>query len=226
MVQSEPAMMVYQLPSQIRGLIFDMDLTLYQNKAYYRSQIKNQIVLLSSDLGMEIEALRQRLDEWQTRYRRDHGDRRPSFGNTLLGALEYPIEKSVELRKRAIRPEDYLSADPRLQETLALLEKSFRLVLLTNNPVEVAERTLRVLGVRGFFPNLIGLDTVGHSKPHPAAFELAYQRLNLPESQVVSIGDRVAVDLEVPLERGSGAILVETMDDVYDLPRVLTAGKS
>ena len=202
-----------------------MDLTLYRNEEYYASQIRNQVILLAGDLGTTVEALDTILDDWDQRFRKDNGGRKPSFGNTLLGALGYPIQKSVELRRRAIRPEDYLQADPFLVQTLTELS-SCRMVLVTNNPSDVARRTLAVLGVESFFPRIIGLDEAGHSKPHPAAFELAYQALGLPAQAVVSVGDRFPVDLEVPLSRGSGGILVESMQDVYALPRVLLPLKS
>jgi len=216
-------MVTYSLPPNVRGLIFDMDLTLYRNEAYYASQIENQVVLLAQDRGESVASLRARLDAWDAEYRAAHEGRKPSFGNTLLGALGYPIAQSVALRRRAIRPEDYLEADPRLDATLGVLASSYALVLVTNNPRDVAERTLDVLGVRRWFPRIIGLDEAAHSKPHPAAFDLAYQELDLAPSLIVAIGDRFPVDLEVPLSRGSGGILVESMDDVYALPAVLGA---
>jgi phosphoglycolate phosphatase/putative hydrolase of the HAD superfamily len=214
-------MITYTLPARVHGLIFDMDLTLYRNEAYYASQVNNQVVLLAEELGWPVEALEARLKEWDRTFRQDNRGKKPSFGNTLLGALGYPIEKSVELRRRAVRPEDYLVEDPRLEAALAELQPLFRLVLVTNNPSDIAVRTLRVLGVQKYFPQIVGLETTGHSKPHPAAFDLAYQSLGLPPEQVVSVGDRFPVDIEVPLERGSGGILVESMDDVYSLPRIL-----
>jgi phosphoglycolate phosphatase/putative hydrolase of the HAD superfamily len=214
-------MVTYALPSDVRGLIFDMDLTLYRNEEYYASQIENQVILLAADRQEEVGELRDRLNTWEARFRRNHGDRKPSFGNTLLGALGYPIEQSVELRRRAIRPEDYLVTDVQLRHTLQTLKSKYELVLVTNNPADVAVRTLGVLGVVDLFPRIIGLDESGHSKPHPAAFDLAYRALGLAPNHVVSIGDRVPVDLEVPLSRGSGGILVESMDDVYALPLTL-----
>jgi len=203
-----------------------MDLTLYRNEEYYTSQIRNQVTLLARDLNTSVEALDARLSVWEKDFSRGHGGRKPSFGNTLLGALGYPIEKSVELRRRAIRPEDYLSTDTRLQATLAVLGSFCSLVLVTNNPADVARRTLSVLGVEEFFPRIIGLDEAGHSKPHPAAFDLAAEALRLPWVEVVAVGDRFPVDLEVPLSRGSGGVLVESMEDVYALPRVLGFAKS
>ena len=215
-------MVAYNLPKDVRGLIFDMDLTLYRHEDYYASQIKNQVLVLAADLGRPAAELQSLIEAWQNDFWSRTG-KKPSFGNTLLGALGVPIVQSVALRRRAIRPEDYLLADPHLETTLALLESRYRLVLVTNNPADIAIRTLKVLGVERFFPRIIGLDESGHSKPHPRAFHLAYAALNLDPGQVVSVGDRYSVDLEVPLQRGSGGILVEQMEDVYALPAFLSS---
>ncbi len=205
----------------LRGLIFDMDLTLYRNEDYYASQLNNQVVLLAAERERTVAELEAELNAWEAVFRKQHEGRKPSFGNTLLGALGIPIAQSVELRRRAIRPEDYLVADPQLAKTLAMLQGRFALVLVTNNPSDIAVRTLEVLGVSRFFPRIIGLDESGNSKPHPRAFELAYRALNLPPTAVVSIGDRFPVDLEVPMGFGSAGVLVESMADVYALPDLL-----
>ena len=205
----------------MRGLLFDMDLTLYRHDDYYASQLKNQVVVLARDLGRSVDDLEAVLSAWDAEFRAQNGGRKPSFGNTLLGALGIPIAQSVELRRRAIRPEDYLVRDERLVATLEVLGARARLVLVTNNPSDIARRTLAVLGVATFFPRVIGLDEAGHSKPHPRAFDLAYEALGLAPAEVVAVGDRYPVDLEVPVSRGSGGVLVESMDDVYALPGLL-----
>jgi HAD superfamily hydrolase (TIGR01549 family) len=202
-----------------------MDMTLYRHEDYYRSQIKNQVVLLAQQLGKDPEALELELKIWQKNWSSRHEGRHPSFGNTLLGALGIPIEQSVQLRRQAIRPHDYLSPDVELRATLVELAQTFQMVLVTNNPSDIAELTLDALGVADLFPRIIGLDQAGESKPAPVAFRLALEALGCPADQVVSIGDRYEVDLEVPLNWGCGGILVESMKDVYDLPGVLVDGK-
>lgn len=214
-------MKTYQLPEKISGLIFDMDLTLYRHDDYYHSQIKNQVILLSEDLGRPVDELEQIIGAWQDQFRKDNHGKSPSFGNTLKGALGISIAQSAELRRRAIRPQDYLVRDERLVQTLADLEPYFSWVLVTNNPREVADQTLKVLGVESFFSKRVALDDSGHSKPHPKSFEMAFALLGLEPSQVVSIGDRYPVDLEVPLSLGAGGILVESMEDIYSLPGLL-----
>ncbi|NNM54475.1 MAG: HAD family hydrolase [Spirochaetales bacterium] len=197
-----------------------MDMTLYRHEDYYKSQIKNQVILLAQEEGIPVHELEDRLNRWKADWSATHDGHQPSFGNTLLGALGVSIERSVDLRRRAIRPEDYLSSDALLAETLETLSRRFRLVLVTNNPADIAERTLAVLGVGRFFPQIIGLDEAGESKPSPKAFRLALKALAAAPEVVVSVGDRYAVDLEVPLSWGMGGVLVETMEDVYSLPGV------
>ena len=217
-------MRLFRLPNRVAGLLFDMDMTLYRHEDYYRSQIKNQVVLLAQQLQKDPEALEHELKIWQKKWSSQHEGRQPSFGNTLLGALGIPIEQSVLLRRQAIRPQDYLSPDAELREVLLKLAQKFQIALVTNNPSDIAEITLDALGVADLFSHIIGLDQAGESKPAPAAFRLGLEALGCPANQAVSIGDRYEVDLEVPLSWGCGGILVESMKDVYELPRVLEGG--
>jgi putative hydrolase of the HAD superfamily len=53
-------------------------------------------------------------------------------------------------------------------------------------------------------------------------FRIVSDRLQVPFVEMVSIGDRVAVDLELPIENGMGGILIECIADVYELPNVLS----
>lgn len=219
-------MTTYSLPSRIRGLIVDLDSTLYRNEAYAVSQTEDQLDLLAADLGWERSRLDAVLAQARDAYRAAHGNRDPSLGNLLLGALDYPIAASVDLRRRALRPERYLRPDGALRTALITLQTNLALVLLTNNPSDIARRTLTALGVGDVVTRVIGLEVTGQSKPHPAPFDRAYEALALDPREVVSVGDRFAVDLETPLARGSGAVLVENMDDVYLLPLVLRTAKS
>jgi ribonucleotide monophosphatase NagD (HAD superfamily) len=50
----------------------------------------------------------------------------------------------------------------------------------------------------------------------------AHHEVSLHE--MISIGDRLAVDIELPVAHGMGGILVEGVNDVYLLPEVLRCG--
>jgi HAD superfamily hydrolase (TIGR01549 family) len=213
-------MQVYHIPSQCEVLLFDIDMTLYHHPEYFRSQIDNQIRLLSQEWGWSFESAQEKIEDFRQKWQSEKGEKL-SFGNTLLLGFGIPISRSVELRDQCITPEDYLSNDPQLRSVLAQLQKGYRLAALTNNTSRVGLRTLDVLGVAELFERIIGLDMTGHSKPHPAVYDYTLEQLQISPKRIISIGDRYEVDLKRPLELGMGGILVEGMGDVYRIPELL-----
>jgi phosphoglycolate phosphatase/putative hydrolase of the HAD superfamily len=141
------------------------------------------------------------------------------------------MEDNVEWRKKAYEPEKYLTKDDKLNASLLALSR-YSLGIVTNNPVSIAKRTLACLGIEDRFDALAGLDTLMIAKPHKSPFVKVIELLNesrknnssqiqhTPES-CVSVGDRYEIDLEIPLEMGMGAILVDGVEDVYTLPDIM-----
>jgi phosphoglycolate phosphatase/putative hydrolase of the HAD superfamily len=77
--------------------------------------------------------------------------------------------------------------------------------------------------VEDLFPVLVGLDTCMVSKPHEIPFRKAAEESGVDTGGCVSIGDRYEIDLALPLEMGMGGVLVDGVEDVYRLPRILEA---
>jgi phosphoglycolate phosphatase/putative hydrolase of the HAD superfamily len=142
------------------------------------------------------------------------------MGNTFK-VFGVGIKESIRWREELYEPERYLKPDPKLRETLALLAASYKLAVVTNNPVSIARRTLASLGVLDFFPVIIGLDTCKLSKPHRKIFRAAAKLCGIPAKSCVSIGDRYEIDISLPLEMGMGGILVDGVADVYGLPEYI-----
>ncbi|GHV75817.1 haloacid dehalogenase [Spirochaetia bacterium] len=209
-------MKCYKLPAHIAALIFDMDGTLYTHEEYLQGQIDGLIRRLGQVRGKSFETMRDAVEAYQDAWARDHGGRKCSLGNSLE-AFGISVEESVKWREELIEPGLYIREDRNLQKTLGLLGETFSLAVITNNPVPVARKTLAALGVTGYFPVIIGLDTCWVSKPHTAPFIKAAELLGVPPSACVSIGDRYDIDLLPPLELGMGGILVDGVEDVYEL---------
>ena len=72
--------------------------------------------------------------------------------------------------------------------------------------------------MRSRFSVLVGLDDTLSGKPSPGPFEETARRLGLAPARCVSVGDRFDVDLAPAMELGMGAILVDGVEDVYELP--------
>jgi len=70
-------------------------------------------------------------------------------------------------------------------------------------------------------PIIIGLDTCMTAKPHKIPFIKFSELSSCPPETCVSIGDRYDIDLDLPLEMGMGGILVDGVEDVYELPGLL-----
>lgn len=68
-------------------------------------------------------------------------------------------------------------------------DRGLRLALATSTRREVADRKLAQKGLSKFFEHVVCGDEVKESKPHPAIFQTAVERLGLDASELVAIED-------------------------------------
>jgi phosphoglycolate phosphatase/putative hydrolase of the HAD superfamily len=59
------------------------------------------------------------------------------------------------------------------------------------------------------------------AKPHEKPYLKFAELSGCPPENIVSIGDRYDIDLDIPLKLGMGGILVDGVEDVYRLSAVL-----
>jgi len=213
-------MKVYRLPSQIRALAFDMDLTLYTNTEYGQYQIDSMVERLGKLRGLSFDGINAEVEEARKTWALSHGGKKPSLSN-ILSLFGIGIEEIIRWREELFAPEEFVREDERLKEALEKLSRHFTLGVVTNNPVLVARKTLAALGVLEFFSIVVGLDTCMTAKPHERPFTEFSALSGCPPETCVSIGDRYDIDLDIPLKMGMGAILVDGVEDVYRLPGVL-----
>jgi len=213
-------MKIYRLPSEIRALAFDMDLTLYTNAEYGQYQIDCMVERLGKLRGLSFDEMNAEVEEARESWALSHGGQKPSLSN-VLSVFGIGIEEIVHWREELLEPEKFIKEDRRLEGALGKLSRHYVLGVVTNNPVLVARKTLAALGVPGYFPIIVGLDTCMTPKPHEKPFiEFSALSACSPET-CVSIGDRYDIDLDIPLKMGMGAVLVDGVEDVYGLPDVL-----
>lgn len=212
-------MKVYRLPRVVEAVLFDIDGTLYTNKAYADFQVDVLVDELARQRGESREMAAEAIENARIDLATANGGKRTSLGNAMA-ALGVDIATSVEWRRRLIEPSRFLDADPRLRAALESLQ-TIRLVAVTNNPRSVGEATLKALGVAELFIRVVGLDDTMKSKPASEPYLMAAQAAEATPEACVSVGDRYDVDLAIPLALGMGAILVSGAEDVYALPDIL-----
>ena len=216
-------MKIYRLPSDIQALIFDMDLTLYTNPEYGQYQIDSLVEKLGARRGVSFDEMSREIEDARKAWALSHDGKKPSLSN-IFASYGVSMEDNIRWREEVYEPKRFLKEDPRLRETLTELSRSYTLGVVTNVPVLVARKTFLALGVEELFPIVVGLDTCMCAKPHKKPFMKISELLSCPPETCVSIGDRYDVDLDIPLELGMGGILVDGVEDVYELPGVLTQG--
>jgi len=210
-------MQVFAIPELPKGLIFDMDNTLYTNKAYSLHQEEVLVARLAQEKRWSVESTQEAVDAVRGEHKAKFGQN-PSLCSSFE-TLGIPVDLSIRWRNQYIRPEDYLKKDSCLEAALKELKENYCLSIISNNPRPIIRRTLACLGLsEDLFVSLIGLDSTGLSKPAPEAFIMAQQHLGLPAASIVSLGDRYAIDLEPALSLGMGGILIEHVEEILDLP--------
>lgn len=213
-------MKIYKIPASLKAFIFDIDSTLYTNQAYAFEQVDCQVRQFAKDRGISADEARRMVADYRKKFAAEHQGSKVSLGNTLL-AFGVPIEQSVQWRRELLEPADFLSRDDKLIKTLQLLKSKYELICVTNNPILPARKTLEALGVSVFFPEIVGLDTCFKSKPALEPFQTAVKRLKngIKAENCLAVGDRYDMDIALPLEMGMGGILVNGVEEVYQIPQ-------
>lgn len=215
-------MKIYKIPSDLRAFIFDIDSTLYTNQAYALEQVDCQVRQFAKERGISADEARRMVAEYRKQFAAGHNGSNVSLGNTLL-SFGVPIEQSVQWRRELLEPADFLRRDEKLIDELKILQKKYQLICVTNNPVLPARKTLDALGISEFFPEIVGLDTCFKSKPALEPFETAVERLSkssesgVKAENCIAIGDRYDMDIALPLKMGMGGILVNGVEEVYQI---------
>ena len=213
-------MKVFYLPPVIKALVFDMDLTLYTNPEYGQFQIDSLVERMGKRQGLSFEEMKGEIEERRRTWPVSHSGVKPSLSNVLM-SYGISMEENILWREEIYEPKEFLKEDGRLAQTLEELSSSFILGVVTNNSVLVAHKTLAALGIEKYITILVGLDTCMVAKPHLIPYEKFSELSLCPPGTCVSIGDRFEIDLDIPLEMGMGGILVDGVEDVYELPGVL-----
>lgn len=209
-------MKVYRMPPHISTIIFDIDGTLYTNPFYVFEQVDVQIRHFAHLKHISEKEARDQIQSYRKTWSAQHNGAKISLGNTFT-AFGIPIETSVAWREDLLEPSHFLHRDERLRTTLLRLNKQYRLIAVTNNPVAAARKTLQAIGVDDVLTDIIGLDTCAKSKPAREPLELAVKRTQTVPQECLSIGDRYDIDLALPLEMGMGAVLVTGVEEIYTI---------
>jgi putative hydrolase of the HAD superfamily len=162
------------------------------------------------------------------------------YGTTLTGLMrEYGLEVAEQYLAYThdVPVESFLADDPRLAAALASipLPKS----VLTNSPLEHAERVLKRLGVRPLFERVFDLRFNGYTgKPDAGVYARVLGELGRPAAEVLLVDNHL--DYLAPFREMGGSVLlidenggsgnglpagVPRLRDIKELPAFLAAAR-
>ena len=138
------------------------------------------------------------------------------FGEPLLVTMarEFPgvePEKSAEVYRRfQVENTDELvkvfDGIPELLE--ALKEEGYRIAIVTSRTRESANRYLDMLGIGGYFEDMVSCDDTHAHKPNPEPILLCLAKLGITKDEAIMIGDS-PFDMKCANNAGVKSVLVD-----------------
>jgi phosphoglycolate phosphatase len=180
------------------ALVFDLDGTLIDS----RRDITTAVNRTRAELGLPPLALEQVVTMVGEGARRLVERALPERPGDVDQALACYLEHYWEVCL------DTTLAYPGVPEMLAALVRRYPLALLSNKGEALSHKILDGLGLSGYFPEILGGDSLPTRKPDPAGLRLLADRLKIPVERLLLVGD-TWIDAETARNAGCVFALVE-----------------
>jgi HAD superfamily hydrolase (TIGR01549 family) len=225
------------LPSNLRAVIFDLGGTLlhfdypfisaeFQKIGFNISQ--DDFYLAVARANHEIER------QMQQGLGATDAARLPIFFNALLREIHAPVESEKFIddilfpRHQEMNLWNYVQ-DGTIELLKALREK-YRVAMISNSDGRAEQKTIQ-FGLREHLEFVIDSHYVDVEKPDARIFEMACEKLNLPASACVYVGDIYSIDVVGAANAKMSAVLLDrtlpnktdciVLSSVFELPNIL-----
>jgi putative hydrolase of the HAD superfamily len=206
--------------SQIHGIVFDLDGTLYVCERF-ASEIQSASVayiaeckgITLADAGLLMADTRRRLTE-------ESGSVQTiSAVCTELGGSIQGLHHFFE---RSLQPEAFLLRDERVIRLVVRLAERFPLFIYTNNNRPLTTRIMNHLGLDGLMNGIFTIDETWRGKPDAEMLRGILEKTGLSPHEALFVGDRYDVDLRLPEQLGCPVYLSQSLDQLLRLEELLT----
>jgi len=204
---------------KIKGIVFDLDGTLYESGGYVRQLMEGIRDTLAEFLSMDVQASEKLLHRIRAEY-----------GSITLGLKSLGIRRSDFYRRLVdkLTPERFIKPRPELLDLLSTLRrKGFKLACHTNASRALADKVLNALKIPPSIFDIIVTCDDADPKPTPDGYLKIIEALKLRPEELLYVGDRWRVELEPAKKLGMKTVLVSSkpegkpdliIRDVLELP--------
>lgn len=201
--------------SDIRGIVFDLDGTLYTSPDFAATIQDEAVSYMAGLKGVGKEEMRTLMASTRARLAEESGTVQTlSAVCTALGGTVQELHACFEER---LRPEAYLVRDDRVIALLEKLRERYRLFIYTNNNRVLTTRILGYLGLDHLFERIFAIDDAWRAKPDEVMLDQLFTTMGLTPAQVLFVGDRYDVDLRLPEQKGCPVFLTQSVDQLMRL---------
>ncbi len=188
----------------IKGVIFDLDDTLYDEKDYVRSGYK----AVESYLGESgaADAMWKAFEEGK-----------PAI-DAYLAAVGRGSEKTACLEVYREHTPEIKLREGAAELLTALKSKGVKIGIITDGRVSGQEKKLAALGLYDMADDIIITDSLGgvqFRKPNDISFRIMQNRWRIPFEQLIYIGDNPAKDFQAPNQLGMAHICFDNPNGLY-----------
>lgn len=198
--------------TKIRGVIFDLDDTLYSEKEYVKSGFNKISKYLSSNKIInksKSEIYNELLD----------------FFNNKNQAIDLLLNKYNKNNYKTVCLDMYREHIPNIHLYDGVLElikelksNKIKLGIITDGRINGQKNKIKALQLDKYIDDIIITDELGgiqFRKPNDISFRIMQNRWNIPFSQIVYIGDNLSKDFIAPKQLGMNYIYFENVDGLY-----------
>ncbi|MBE9208757.1 HAD family hydrolase [Nostoc sp. LEGE 06077] len=186
-----------------QAIIFDLDNTVLNFELCERQAIIGALKACSVSLdlyGISEPSFLQVFETYNSQYWRKRDILSPieitemSYKNTLAH-LNIQTDKISHLSQSFWQIFNHSAVtESGVYELLTVLERNYRLAVITNGFVSAQLPRMQAAGIDHFFEEVVVSEAIGFAKPSPEIFNYALSKLDLIPAQVLYVGDSLSHD--------------------------------
>jgi putative hydrolase of the HAD superfamily len=197
-------------------IAFDLDNTLYDENQYYRAAFRLIAPRLASLAGCRATIVERRLAEVVA----EKGRHYHHLFDDILGELGLPREPHLdETLKTFGAVTGRLRPFPGCRRLLADLGRRYRLAMITSGRREVQQNKIELLGIGGYFEQIVFSSTLRENKPGRMPYEHLLALTGLAPARAAYVGDNPLADFRGANQLGMLTIRVRNREfDQVEVP--------
>jgi putative hydrolase of the HAD superfamily len=208
-------------PRRIRGIIFDLDGTLYVSAEFAATIQDAAAGYLAGLKGISLGQAARLLATTRSLLSEETGEV-PTL-SAVCTRLGGSVPDLHSFFTACLQPEAYLTRDGRVVALLERLEQNIPLYLFTNNNRALTTRISDILGLKGLFRRIYAIDDCWQGKPDEGMLDRILADAGLKPPEALFVGDRYDVDLRLPEQRGCPVYLSQSIEQLLRLEEILAS---